>query len=350
MRQYPVAVRESLNLVAGVPLPFGSGLGNSEERGGCTAQGQWHIKRTLRLASLLALLLAGAVVGHGQVNKPTFNTNGTLNKTAGISITQKLGADVPLDLNFKDENGASVRLSQYFGHRPVLLSLVFYKCPGMCSLEFEGLTESFTKMSSIRAGARADAAKYVAQGGDANSAYTVLGKDVDIVSVSIDPNEGPADAAAKRKDILENFKDSSAATGWHFLTGDLDTLNRLATAVGFAYTYNPDTKSISHPTGVILLSPTGKVSQYFYGTGYPEKPLHDGIVLAAKNVVGPKATVLLLGCLSHDALTGKYSLNVERTLQVMCVFTVLALAFSIWRMGHRKTIREGGQTAHSNHG
>lgn len=298
----------------------------------------------------LLVLIACAALGQAQVSKPTINPDGTMNKIAGIGITQKLGAEVPLDLAFKDETGANVRLSQYFGRRPVVLNLVFYKCPGMCSLEFEGLVESFTKMSIPKDGPRAGASKYVAVGGDANAAYTVLGKDVDIVSVSIDPNEGPADAAAKRKDILINFKDDSATHGWHFLTGDLDTINRLVTAVGFAYTYNPDTKGINHPAGIILLSPTGKVTQYFYGTGYPEKPLHDAIALAKTNTVGQKADVILLGCLSHDALTGKYSVNVEQTLRVMCVLTVVVLGFSIWRMGHRKSKGEGGLTAHINHG
>ncbi len=118
--------------------------------------------------------------------------------------------------------------------------------------------------------------------------------------------------------------------------------------MGFEYTYSPDTKQISHPAGIILLSPTGKVTQYFYGTGYPEKPLHDGILLAATNTVGPKADVILLGCLSHDAMTGKYSVNVERTTQVLGVLTVLILAFSIWRMGHNKRVirADGGELHH----
>ncbi|HLK14343.1 MAG TPA: SCO family protein [Fimbriimonadaceae bacterium] len=291
-----------------------------------------------------------SAIATAQVTEPVYNRDGTQNKIAGIGVTQKLGADVPLDLTFKDETGADVRLSQFFGHRPVLLSLVFYKCKGMCSLETEGLIESFTKMSAKKEGARAAAAKFVAQGGDANGAYTLLGSDVDILSVSIDPNEGPADAADKRKEILSNFKDDSATKGWHFLTGDLGTLNKLVSAVGFQYTYNSRNKAISHPTAVILLSPAGKVNQYFFGTAYPEKPLHDGILLASTNVVGPQAVPILLGCLSHDAMTGKYTVNVEQTLRVMCVLTVIVLAVSVWRMGHRKAKTEEGLTAHVNHG
>ncbi|MHB8635662.1 MAG: SCO family protein [Fimbriimonadaceae bacterium] len=274
---------------------------------------------------LTSIAIGAAVLAQAQVNKPTYNANGTLNKIAGIGITQKLGADVPLDITLKDETGATVRLSQFFGRRPVLLNLIFYKCPGMCSLELEGLVSSFAKMS------------YVKPGAGAGSAHTLIGTDVDIVTVSIDPNEGPDLAAAKRKTVLQNFDYPGASTGWHFLTGDLENLNRLVTAVGFAYTYNPDTKAISHPAGVVLLSPTGKVTQYFYGTGYPEKPLHDAIALAATNTVGPKAEVILLGCLSHDAMTGKYSVNVERTTQVLGVLTVLILALSIWRMGHKRS-------------
>jgi protein SCO1/2 len=283
-------------------------------------------------------LLALAIASHAQVNKPTFNSNGTLNKTAGIGITQKLGAEVPLDITFKDETGAPVRLSQYFGRRPVLLNLIFYKCPGMCSLELEGLVSSFAKMSYVRSGQAPGAA------------HTLIGSDVDVVTVSIDPNEGPDLAAAKRKTVLENFDYPSVKTGWHFLTGDLENLNRLVSAVGFEYTYNPDSKAISHPAGIVLLSPTGKVTQYFYGTGYPEKPLHDAIALAAANTVGPKADVILLGCLSHDAMTGKYSVNVERTTQVLGALTVFILAFSIWRMGHKRAVPPGDQGGESQHG
>src|SRR5579862_5238638 len=141
-----------------------------------------------RLLIALAIGVAASTT-QAQVNKPTFNTNGTLNKTAGIGITQKLGADVPLDITFKDETGASVRLSQYFGRRPVLLNLIFYKCPGMCSLELEGLVSSFAKMS------------YVKPGQAPGAAHTLIGTDVDVVTVSIDPNEGPDLAAAKRKTV-----------------------------------------------------------------------------------------------------------------------------------------------------
>jgi len=338
MKRFPHAVRQPLNFEAGVPLPFGSGPGEAGPRAGRTARGQWHLARSIRVGVFLALLSLCAAVAQAQVNKPTFNTNGTLNKTAGIGITQKLGADVPLDITFKDETGASVRFSQYFGRRPVLLNLIFYKCPGMCSLELEGLVSSFAKMS------------YVKPGQAPGAAHTLIGSDVDVVTVSIDPNEGPDLAAAKKKTVLENFDYPSAKLGWHFLTGDVENLNRLASAVGFAYTYNPDSKAISHPAGIILLSPSGKVTQYFYGTGYPEKPLHDAIALAATNTVGPKADVILLGCLSHDAMTGKYSVNVERTTQVLGVLTVLILAFSIWRMGHKRVIRADDTTGVRHHG
>lgn len=267
------------------------------------------------ITSAVLFVLVG--FGYGQMNPPTLNRDGTVNKIAGIGITQKLGADVPLGLTFTDENGQQVRLSQFFGRRPVLLNLIFYKCHGVCSLELEGLTESFAKMSRN------------------GKTHALIGQDLDVVTISIDPNEGPDLAKAKRDLVLSNFSYPSAKDGWHFLTGDADNLNKLVTAVGFQYTYDPRTKGINHPAGVILLSPTGKVTQYFYGNDYPEQPLHDGIALASQEKVGPKAEEILLGCLCRDLATGKYSVNIERTLTVLCLLTVAVVATSILAMSRK---------------
>ena len=266
-------------------------------------------------SALLALAICASAFA--QVHDPVYNKDGTLNKIAGIGIDQDLGAQLPLDATFKDENGATVHLGDYLGKRPVVLNLIFYKCPGMCSLELEGLVSSFTKMTTSK------------------TAHDVLGQDVDVLTVSIDPNEGPDLALAKKKTVMSAVDYPGADKGWHFLTGDLNNLNKLASAIGFNYTYNKDTKQISHPAGIVIASPEGKVTQYFYGTGYPEKPLHDALALAKRNEVGAKAEVLLLGCLCRDALTGKYSVNVMQTVRVLGVFTLFGLFGSMLLMNAR---------------
>jgi protein SCO1/2 len=264
--------------------------------------------------ALFGLVLGLAAISAGQVNDPVRNKDGSLNKIAGIGIEQKLNALIPFDASFKDEDGKPVRLGDYFGKRPVLLNLIFYKCPGMCSLELEGLLASFTKMSHSK------------------TAHAVLGQDLDIVTISIDPNEGPDLAAAKKASVVANFDYPGAKDGWHFLTGDLDNINKVVSAVGFQYTYDKQNKQINHPAGIMLLSPEGRVSKYFFGTGYPEKPLKDAIALAAKNKVGSPSEVFLLGCLCRDALTGKYSVNVMQTVRVFGVATFIVLLISIIRM------------------
>jgi protein SCO1/2 len=262
----------------------------------------------------LALAFGLVTTSFAQVNAPTLNKDGTLNKTAGLGIDQKLNALVPFDAVFKDETGKQVRFGDYFGKRPVLLSLIFYKCPGMCSLEFEGMVSAFTKMSQ------------------AKSTHAVIGQDMDVVTLSIDPNEDSTLAAAKKATAMDILKYPSANTGWHFLTGDLENINKIATAVGFQYTYDPKTKNINHPAGIMLITPEGRISKYFYGTGYPERPLHDAIVMAKSDKIGTPSEVFLLGCLCKDALTGKWSVNVMQTTRVLGVLTLLVLVGSVIKM------------------
>lgn len=261
------------------------------------------------LKKLFVLIAASsAALASAQIHDPTFNAQGELERTVGLGITQLLGNTVPKDIPFKDESGNNVTFGDYLGKKPVIVALVYYRCPGMCALEFGGLVDSFTKLSQK------------------SPIQTLIGKDVDIVCVSIDPNETPQDASDKKKTILSVVDYPGASDNWHFLTGSYDSINRLATAVGFNYVYNKRDKSINHPSGIMILSPDGKISSYMYGTGYPERPLYTDIQLAKDDKVGQKAEEFLLGCLCRDALTGKYTLQLWRILQLACGASVLIFA------------------------
>lgn len=277
----------------------------------------------MRLRTLFAVgSLLASCLALGQIHDPVLNKDGTLNKTAGLGITQRLDGQVDLGAEFVDEAGAKVKLGDYFGKRPVLLNLIFYKCPGMCSLELDGLVSSFTKMTH------------------AKTTKAIVGEDVDIVTISIDPNEGPDLAAAKKESICANFDYPLVKKGWHFLTGSYENINRVVTSVGFEYTYDKQSKNINHPAGVMIATPAGKIAQYFYGTAYPERPLHDSIFAAKNEKIGKLADVYLLGCLCRDAMTGKWSVNVMQTTRVLGILTLVTLIGGIVKMNlsHKKNM------------
>ena len=218
-----------------------------------------------------------------------------------VGIDQKLNQQVPLDIPFRDENGNTVALREFFGSRPVILSLVYYECPMLCTTSLNGLEQSLKEM-------RLD-----------------LGKDYDVVTVSFDPTEKPALAAAKKAVYVGLYGRPGAAAGWHFLTGDQDSIERLTQAVGFRYHYDSNIKQFIHATGIIVLTPQGKVARYFYGIQYPAGNLRLGLVEASAGKIGNPVDAILLYCCEYDPQTGKYSLIISRALQIGAAVTVLSL-------------------------
>ncbi len=219
-----------------------------------------------------------------------------------VGFDQNLGTDVDLDLAFRDETGKAVKLGDYFGAKPVLLTLVYYRCPMLCTLELNGLARSLKPLSLD------------------------VGKEFEVVTVSIDPEETPALAAEKKAGYLRRYNRPGAEKGWHFLTGDKPAIERLTRAAGFRYAYNPRTKLFAHAAGLVILTPKGRIARYFYGIDYSARDVQFGLLEASAGKVGSPISRFLLLCYHYDPASGKYTLAIMSLVQVLGTATALALA------------------------
>lgn len=218
-----------------------------------------------------------------------------------VGIDQRLNEQIPLDLAFKDENGKSVRLADYFHSKPVIISLVYYRCPMLCTQVLNGMVETFKTMT-----------------------FTA-GKEFDIVTVSIDPSEQPALAAEKKEQYVEEYGRQGVAQGWHFLTADQSSIERLAKAVGFRYAYDPKSKQFAHGAGIMVATPQGRVARYLYGIEYGAKDLKFALMEAAQNRIGSTVDWILMLCYHYDPATGKYGIIVTNLLKGAGILSVLIL-------------------------
>jgi len=218
-----------------------------------------------------------------------------------IGFDQNLDQAVPLDAVFTDEHGRIVRLGEYFGTRPVVLVFAYYDCPMLCTLALNGLASALS-VTSLEPG-----------------------KDFEIVTVSFDPRDTPATAAAKKASYLERYKRAGAVNGWHFLTGRQPSIDRLTKAAGFRYVWDSETRQFAHPTGVVVLTSDGRLARYLFGIEYGPRDLRLAIVEASAGKVGTPVDSLLLYCYHYDPMTGRYGLIVMRALRVAGAVTVLAL-------------------------
>jgi protein SCO1/2 len=240
-----------------------------------------------------------------------------------VGFDQRLGAQVPLDLRFRNEQGRSVELSEYFRSKPIILMVAYYNCPNLCPLALESLVKSLKAISF-----------------DA-------GKEFNVLIVSIDPNEGPALATANKEKYLQKYGRPGAKRGWHFLTGEREPIDRLTEAVGFRYAYDAGQREYAHSTGIVLLTPLGEVSRYFYGIEYAPKDLRLSLVEASSNKIGSPVDQLLLFCYQYDPATGKYTLTIMSALRLAALATVLGLSAFVLvmvrreRLGRAKTEKEG---------
>ena len=218
-----------------------------------------------------------------------------------VAIEQRLNEQVPLDLAFRDETGKPVRIGDYLGKKPVILNLVYYRCPMLCSELLAGL-ESSLKVLKFD-----------------------VGKEFDVITVSFDPSDTPEAATAKKADILKRYKRAGAENGWHFLTGPQESITALTKAVGFEYQYDAKNGQFSHATAIMVLTPEGKIAQYYYGVEFPPKDLRLGLIQAADNKIGTVADQVLLYCYHYDPNTGKYSAMIGRIIQLSGGVTILGL-------------------------
>jgi len=264
-----------------------------------------------RLAITTVLLAAsafGQAMTKGMMSPPA---NVRPPKLENVGIEQHLDAQVPPDLTFRDETGKTVKLGDYFGRKPIILDLAYYNCTMLCGEVLAGLTGAM-KMVSFN-----------------------LGEEYDVITVSFNPNETPELAAAKKKDYVHRYGRPSAEQGWHFLTGQPDAINALTKAVGFQYQYDPKINQYAHATAIMILTPQGKISRYFYGVDFPPKDLRLGLVEASQNKIGSPVDAILLYCYHYNPATGKYGAIVANILQLGAGLTILivgGMLFILFRM------------------
>jgi protein SCO1 len=237
------------------------------------------------------------------------NSNPDVLKKVGIE--QRLNEQVPLDLVFRDERGIEVRLAEYFGKKPVVLALVYYTCPMLCDQILGALTKTISTMSFD------------------------VGKEYDIVTVSFDARETADHAAQKKSTYLNWYRREGADAGWHFLTGDEPSIQRLTESVGFNYTFDPQTGQFAHASGIMVLTPEGKLSRYFYGIEYAPKDVKLGLVEASQNKIGSLVDQLLLYCFHYDPATGKYGFVVMNVVRALGVLTIIGLVAIVLVMKRR---------------
>jgi len=228
-----------------------------------------------------------------------------------VGIEQHLDAQVPPDLTFRDEAGKTVKLGNYFGHKPLILNLVYYNCTMLCGEALAGLASAMRLIKFD------------------------VGNEFDVVTVSFDPRETPEMAAAKKKDYIGRYGRPNAAAGWHFLTGQADSINALTKAVGFQYQYDAKTNQYAHATAIMVLTPQGRISRYFYGVDFPPKDLRMGLVEASQGKIGNAVDAVLLYCYHYDPETGKYGAMVANILRLAAAATILIMGiflFILWRL------------------
>jgi len=218
-----------------------------------------------------------------------------------ITFEQKLGAQIPLDLQFRDENGEVVKLGSYFGKKPVILVLGYYGCPMLCTFVLNGMVGSLQDIK------------------------WEIGNQFEVINVSIDPHETPALAADKKKTYVRRYGRHDASAGWHFLTGEEPAIRRLTGEVGFGYAYDARVKEFAHPSGLIILTPQGKVSRYLSGVVYSTKELNDALVDASTRKVGSPIQQLFLLCFHYSPITGKYGALIMYGVRAVGILTVLLL-------------------------
>jgi protein SCO1/2 len=240
-----------------------------------------------------------------------------------VRFDQRLNEQVPLNLVFRDETGRSVKLGDYFGHKPVILVLAYFRCPMLCTEVLNGLVRALLNVPFD------------------------IGKEFNVLTVSFDPRETPALAAAKKKTYLERYGRRGAEAGWHFFTGDQDAITQLTRAAGFNYSYDARSDQFAHASGIMILTPEGKISRYFYDISYPSRDVRLGLVEASQNKIGSRVDKVLLYCFHYDPQEGRYGLIIMNLVRLGGVLTVSSLGVFIgvmWRQERRKA-RLGAKAA-----
>ncbi len=292
-----------------------------------------------RLFAGLLLLAGGGVwtniyaqLGASQGNSPLYSSrpytasapNGLPSALRDVGIDQKLNEQLPLEVVLRDENGAVVKLGDFFGKRAVVLSLVYYDCPMLCTQVLNGMVSAFKTMSFKP------------------------GKEFDVVTVSFDPRETSALAAAKKRVYVGYLPEQdrvAAAAGWHFLTADQASIERLTNAIGFRYHFDVATNQFAHASAIYIATPEGKLARYLYGIEYAPRDLRLGLIEASQNKIGSPMDQLLLYCYHYDPATGKYGavvINMIRAGGVLTLLGIIILLLLLRRRGVHRVVSAGG--------
>jgi len=253
---------------------------------------------TVLATTVLSLPAWGQGITQGPVSPPA---NVRPPGLKNVAIEQNLNEQIPAALAFRDETGKTVTLGDYFGKKPMILNLVYYQCPMLCGEVLTGL-ESALRVLKFD-----------------------VGKEFDVLTVSFDPKETPQMAAAKKAEYLKRYGRPGASEGWHFLTGPAASIDALTKAAGFQYQYDPKSGQFAHATAIMVLTPEGKIAQYYYGVEYAPKDLRLGLIQASENKIGTVVDQVLLYCYHYDPDTGKYGAIISRVLQLAAGATVLIL-------------------------
>jgi len=274
--------------------------------------------RSVGAACAAALLLVAALPAAAQRKEPLPKD------LEGVGITEHPGARLPLDLEFTDEDGKTVRLAQYFnGQRPVILTLGYYRCPMLCTLVLNSLVDGLKDLP------------------------WTPGQQFEIVTVSIDPTETPTLARLKKQNYLEDYGRAGAAIGWHFLTGREENIRKLADTVGFGYRYVEERGQYAHPAAIFVATPDGRMAKYLFGVLYQPKTLRLALTEAGEGKVGTAGDQLLLYCFHYDAQEGRYVLAATNIMRFGGATTALIVGLWLatsWRRGAHKKSLERSKT------
>ena len=280
-----------------------------------------HYSSTIRkLAAAAILAVCLGLPGWAQISAPNGGqVEGAINQKVPIfdqvGIEQKLNQQVPLDLTFTDENGQQVQLRKYFGSKPVILTLVYYQCPMLCSQVLNGVTGALNGITRFN-----------------------IGRDFDIVTVSFDPRDTPAEASATKKRLLSRYRRPGSAEGWHFLSGKQDQIKALAASVGFRYAWDPEIQQFAHASSIMLLTPQGKVAQYYFGIEYAPRDIQLGLVEVSHGKIGNVVDQFILYCYHYDPAKGKYGAIVFNIMRISALATVLVLGGFVIVMFRRDSL------------
>src|SRR5579862_7939938 len=278
------------------------------------------MKQVRTIANWFAVLaLAMAFAGGARVSAQTVPDNvGT--PASGLPVALRnvgfeplLNGQIPMALHFKDEAGRDVAFGDYFHGKPVLLALVYYGCPMLCNQVEQGVVGSL-KMLSFNPGS-----------------------DYEVVFVSFDPRESADMAAQKKTSALSHFGRPQTTAGWHFLTGTKDSIDAITQAANFRYSFDPRTNIFAHASGIMLLTPEGRISRYFYGVEYPSRDVRLGLIDASAGKIGTPIDHLLLYCFQYDPSTARYSATILRIIRIgglLTIFTIVAGILIFRRRDH----------------